>query len=60
MNKIQRIRDNLIEKPVYQPTGKNISRLAEFRAFDQTEVRKIIFSMKTKYENLADEFADFL
>ena len=45
---IQRIRDNLNENPVYQPTGKNISRLAEFRPFDQTEVRKIIFSMKTK------------
>ena len=48
MNKIQRIRDNLTEIPVYQPTGKNISRLAEFRLFNQTELRKIIFSMKTK------------
>ena len=48
MNKIQRIRDYLTKNPVYQPTEKNISRLAEFRPFDQTEVRKIIFSMKTK------------
>ena len=48
MSKIQRTRDNITENPVYQPIGKNISRLAEFRPFDQTEVRKIIFSMKTK------------
>ena len=34
----QRIRDNLTENPVYQTTGKNISRLAEFRPFNQTEV----------------------
>ena len=48
MDKIQRIRDNLTENPVYQPTRKNISRLAGFRPFNQTEVKKIILSMKTK------------
>ena len=31
--------------PTYR---KNISRLAKFRPFNQTEVRKVIFSMKTK------------
>ena len=48
MSKSQRIRDNLTESLVYQSAGKYISRLAEFRPFNQTEVRKIIFSMKTK------------
>ena len=47
MDKIQKIRGNLTENPVYQPT-KNISRLAEFRPFNQLEVKKIILSMKTK------------
>ena len=48
MNKIQKIRDNLNENPVYQPMRKSIPSLTEFRPFTQTEVRKIIFSMKTK------------
>ena len=48
MNKIQKIRDNLTKNPVYQLTGKSIPSLTEFRSFTQTEVREIIFSMKTK------------
>ena len=48
MEKNQGIRDNLTENPVYQLTRKNISRLAEFRPFDQTEVKNIILSMKNK------------
>ena len=48
MDKIQKIRDNLTVNPIYEPTRKSISRLAEFRAFDQIEVKKIILSMKTK------------
>ena len=48
MDKIQKIRDNLTENPTYEPTKKSTSRLAEFRPFNQTEVKKIILSMKTK------------
>ena len=48
MNKIQKIRSNLTENPAYQPMGKCIPSLTEFRPFTQTEIRKIIFSMKTK------------
>ena len=46
MDKIQKIRDNLTGNPTYEPTKKIASRLIEFRPFDQTEVKKIIFSMK--------------
>ena len=48
MDKIQKIRDNLTENPTYEPTKKSTSKLAEFRPFNQTEVKKIILSMKTK------------
>ena len=48
MNEIQKIRDNLTENPLYQLTGKSIPSLTKFRPLIQTEVRKIIFSMKTK------------
>ena len=48
MDKIQKIRDNLTGNPTYEPTKKVTSRLAEFRPFDQTEVKKIILSMKSK------------
>ena len=48
MDKIQKIRDNLTENPIYKPTRKSIPSLAEFRPFDQVEVKKIILSMKTK------------
>ena len=48
MNKIQKIGDNPTENPTYKPTGKCISRLADFRKFNQTEVKKIILSMRTK------------
>ena len=48
MDKIQRIRDNLTENPVYKPTRRDISGLAEFKPFNQMEVKKIILSMKTK------------
>ena len=48
MNKMQKIRNNLTENPVHQPTGKSIPSLTKFRTFTQTEVRKIIFSLKTK------------
>ena len=48
MDKIQKIRDNLTENPIYEPTKKITSRLTEFRPFDQTEVKKIILSMKSK------------
>ena len=40
--------DKLTENPVYQPTGKSIPSLTKFTPFTQTEVRKIIFSMKTR------------
>ena len=48
MDKIQKIRDNLTGYPTYEPTKKITTRLAEFRPFEQTEVKKIIFSMKFK------------
>ena len=48
MDKIQKIGDNLTGNPTYEPTKKITSRLAEFRPFDQTEVKKIILSMKPK------------
>ena len=48
MDKIQKIRDNLTENPTYEPTRKSIPSLAEFRPFDQMEVKKIILNMKTK------------
>ena len=48
MGKIQKIRDNLTGYPTYEPTKKITTKLAEFRPFEQTEVKKIIFSMKSK------------
>ena len=48
MDKIQKIRENLAENSIYKPTRKIIPSLAEFRLFDQMEVKKIILSMKTK------------
>ena len=33
MNKIQKIRDNFTENPVYQLMGKSIPSLTEFRTF---------------------------
>ena len=48
MDKIQKIRDNLTENPTYEPTKRSTSRLTEFRPFNQTEVKKISLSMKTK------------
>ena len=48
MDKIQKIRDNLTENLIYKPTRKSIPSLAEFRPFDQMEVKNIILSMKTK------------
>ena len=47
INKIQKIRDNLTENPIYKPTRKRIPSLAEFRPFNKMGV-KIILSMKTK------------
>ena len=47
MNKIQ-IRDNLTRYLTYEPTKKITTRLAEFWPFEQTEVKKIILSMKSK------------
>ena len=47
MDKIQKIRDNLSENLKSEPT-RSIPRLAEFRSFDEMEVKKIILSMKTK------------
>ena len=40
MDKIQKIRDNLTENLTYEPTRKGISGLAEFRPFNQMEVKK--------------------
>ena len=34
MDKIQKIRENLAENPIYKPTRKIIPNLAEFRPFD--------------------------
>ena len=48
MDKIQKIRDNLTRYPTYEPTKKITTRLAELRPFGQTEVKKIILSMKSK------------
>ena len=48
MDKIQKIRDNLTENPIYKPIRKSIPSLAEFRPINQMEVKKIILSMKTK------------
>ena len=48
MDKIQKIRENLAENPIYKPTRKIIPSLAEFRPFNQIKVKKIILSMKTK------------
>ena len=46
--KIENIRENLAENQTYRPTGRMTPSLAEFRSFDQTEVKKIIIDMKTK------------
>ena len=54
MNKIQKIRDDPTENPVYQAMEKSIPSLIEFRPFTQTEVRKTIFIMKTKSCKLDD------
>ena len=48
MDKIQKIRDKLTENLTYEPTRKSTPRLAEFRPFDQIEVKKIILNMKAK------------
>ena len=48
MDKIQKIRDNLTENPTYEPTKGSTSRLTEFRPFNETEIKKIVLSMKTK------------
>ena len=48
MDKMQKNRDKLTENPTYKPKRKSISRLAEFRPFDQKEVKKTILSMKTE------------
>ena len=48
IDKIQKIRDNLTGNPTYEPTMKITTRLAKFRPFDHTEVKKIILSMKSK------------
>ena len=48
MDKIQKIRDNLTGYPTYKLTKKITTRLTEFRPFEQTEVKKIICSMKSK------------
>ena len=48
LDKIQKIRDNHTENQTYEPTKKITSRFAEFRPFDQTEVKMIILSMKSK------------
>ena len=48
MDKIQKITDNFTKNSTYKPTEKSTTRLTEFRPFDQTEVKKIILSMKTK------------
>ena len=48
MGKIENIRENLAENQTYIPMGKMTPSLAEFRSFDQMEVKKIIIDMKTK------------
>ena len=48
MVKIQKIRDNLTGYPTYEPKKKITTRLAEFRPFEQTELKKIILGMKSK------------
>ena len=48
MYKIQKIRDNLTRNQTYKHTKKITTRLTEFWPFDQTEVQKIILSMKSK------------
>ena len=48
MGKIENIRENLAENQTYRPTRKITPSLAEFRSFDQMEVKKIIIDMKTK------------
>ena len=48
MNKIQIIRDNLADHPLYKPEATNILKLDTFKKLNTEDVRKLINKMKTK------------
>ena len=48
MNKVQTIRDNLADHPLYKPKPTNIQKLDTFKNLSTEDVRKLINKMKTK------------
>ena len=48
MNKIQTIRDNLADHPLYKPEPTNIPKFDTFKKLSEEDVRKLISKMKTK------------
>ena len=48
MNKIQTIRDNLADHPLYKPEPTNILKFDTFKKLSEEDVRKLISKMKTK------------
>ena len=48
MNKIQTVRDNLADHPLYKPKPTNIQKLDTFNKLSTEDVRKLINKMKMK------------
>ena len=48
MNKIQTIRDNLADHPLYKPKPTNIPKFYTFKKLREEDVRKLISKTKTK------------
>ena len=48
LSKIMKIRDNLSDIPTYNPRIRDVPQLERFRELSQTEVYRIIMSMKVK------------
>ena len=49
MNKIQTIRDNLADHPLYKPEPTNILKFDTFKKLSKEDVRKLISKMKTNH-----------
>ena len=48
MNKIQTIKDNLADHPLYKPEPTNIPKFDTFKKLSKEDVRKLISKTKTK------------
>ena len=48
MNKIQTIRDNLADHPLYKPKPTNIPKFDTFKKLREEDIKKLISKMKTK------------